>query len=122
MNIEAIQTGTHSQSVKPRPVSQAQVTSSPPVPATTNKVQDQGSANVQQKEPSLEDAVKRISNFVSKVNSEISFSIDNASGVSVVKIIDSQSKDVIRQFPSEEAIQIAQALDKLQGVFVKDKA
>jgi flagellar protein FlaG len=36
--------------------------------------------------------------------------------------LDSQSKEVIRQIPSEEAIQLAQALDKLQGLFVKAKA
>ena len=121
MNIEAIQTGTPSQSVKQRPVSQAQVTSSPPVPATT-KVQDQGNGGLQQKALSVEDAVKHLSDFVSQANSEISFSIDQASGESVVKIMDTQTNEVIRQMPSEEAIQIAHALDKLQGLFVKDKA
>ena len=121
MNIDSLQTGAPSQSVKPRPVLQTPEASRSIVPAT-DKAPDQGITKVQQKELTVEDAVKRISNFVSKVNSEISFSIDDASGVSVVKIIDSQSKEIIRQFPSEEAIQIAHALDKLQGVFVKEKA
>lgn len=71
---------------------------------------------------SVEDAVKRISDFVAPTQSEISFSIDNVSGVQVVKIMDSQSNEVIRQFPSKEAIEIARALDKLQGLLIKDKA
>jgi len=121
MKIEALQIGAPAQSVKPRPVLQTPEASRSTVPAT-DKVPDQSNAKVQQNDLSVEDAVKHISNFVSKVNSEISFSIDDASGMSVVKIIDSQSKEVIRQFPSEEAIQIAQVLDKLQGVFVKEKA
>ena len=71
---------------------------------------------------SVEDAVKRLTDFVAPTQSQISFSIDEESGVSVVKILDSQSKEVIRQFPSEEAIALAQALDKLQGLLIKDKA
>ena len=70
---------------------------------------------------SVQDAVKHLENFVSIARADISFSIDEASGVQVVKIVDKQSKEVIRQFPSEEAIRIAQALDKLQGVFVRDR-
>lgn len=70
---------------------------------------------------SVQDAVKHLTDFVALTNADISFSIDEASGVQVVKIMDRQSKEVIRQFPSEEAIRIAQALDQLQGVFVKDK-
>ena len=71
---------------------------------------------------SVEDAVERISDFVAPTQSEISFSIDEVSGVQVVKIMDSQSNEVIRQFPSKEAIEIARALDKLQGLLIKDKA
>jgi len=72
--------------------------------------------------PTLEHAVQRISEYISASRPEINFTIDQTSGTQVVKIVDSQSKEVIRQIPSEEAIQIAQALDKLQGLFVKDKA
>lgn len=70
----------------------------------------------------VEKAVQLLSDFVSSIHPEINFSIDEASGMHVVKIVDSQSNEVIRQIPSEEAVHIAQALDKLQGLFVKDKA
>lgn len=67
-------------------------------------------------------AVEKISEFVSSRQSELSFSIDDASGSQIVKIMDIQTKQVIRQFPSEEAVAIAQALDKLQGLLIRDKA
>lgn len=70
----------------------------------------------------VEDAVKRLTEFVAPTGSEISFSVDDTSGVRIVKILDSQSKDVIRQIPSEEAVELARALDKLQGLLIKDKA
>jgi len=71
---------------------------------------------------SVEEAVKRLADFVSPTQSQISFSIDEESGLRVVKILDNESKEVIRQFPSEEAIALAQALDKIQGLLIKDKA
>lgn len=73
-------------------------------------------------ELNLRDAVKRLSEFVSQTSSEINFSIDEESGINIVKVTDSKTNEVIRQFPSEEVIAIAHALDKLQGLFIKDKA
>ncbi|WP_428826984.1 flagellar protein FlaG [Azonexus sp. IMCC34842] len=69
----------------------------------------------------VKEAVARIADFVAQTSSEISFSIDEKTGLNVVKVIDSSTNDVIRQFPSEEVIAIAQALDKLQGLFLRDK-
>ena len=73
-------------------------------------------------ELSVEDAIKRLSDFVSPSQSSLSFSVDDVSGRQVVTIVDSQSNEVIRQFPSKEAIAIARALDKLQGLLIRDKA
>lgn len=70
----------------------------------------------------VKEAVEKISEFVSSRQSELSFSIDDASGSQIVKIMDTQTKQVIRQFPSEEAVAIARALDKLQGLLIRDKA
>jgi flagellar protein FlaG len=71
---------------------------------------------------SVEQAVERLKQFVSTADADINFAIDSNSGVSVVKIVDRSTKDVIRQIPSEEAISLAMALDKLQGLFVREKA
>ncbi len=71
---------------------------------------------------SVEDAIKRLSDFVSPSQSSLSFSVDDVSGRQVVTIVDTQSNEVIRQFPSKEAIAIARALDKLQGLLIRDKA
>ncbi len=70
----------------------------------------------------VKQAVEKIAEFVSSRQSELSFSIDDTSGSQIVKITDSQTKQIIRQFPSEEAVAIARALDKLQGLLIRDKA
>ena len=70
----------------------------------------------------VEGAVSRLSKFVAPNQSEINFSVDESSGIRVVKIIDRNSNEVIRQMPSEEAVALARALDKLQSLLIKDKA
>lgn len=71
---------------------------------------------------SIEAAARKVAEFVGSVRSELTFSVDTDSGINIVKVIDANTKEVIRQIPSREIIQIAQALDKLQGLFVKSKA
>jgi len=73
-------------------------------------------------ELSVEEAVQRLADFLKPTQAQITFSIDSDSGLRVVKVLDLESKEVIRQFPSEEAIALAQALDKIQGLLIKDKA
>lgn len=129
MNIESVKLGNAPQ--RPAEIGAHQQTprsapASPKATETASSLQqvktDPKSQEAGNQKLSVEDAVKRLTDFVAPTNSEINFSIDEESGVRVVKVLDSQSKEVIRQFPSEEAIQLAMALDKLQGLFVKDKA
>lgn len=70
----------------------------------------------------LEDAVGRIKEFVQPINDSIQFSLDEDSGRTVVKVVDLQTNEVIRQIPTEEALTIAKALDKLQGLLFQSKA
>ncbi len=72
----------------------------------------------------VEYAVKKINDTIKMLNQGIGleFGIDEDSNIRLVKLIDTQSKEILRQFPSEEVINIAKALDKLQGLLVRDKA
>ena len=66
--------------------------------------------------------LKQIQDVIKQTANSLQFSIDEDIGVAVVKVIDTESKKVIRQIPSEEVIDIAKALDKLQGLLVKQQA
>ena len=70
----------------------------------------------------LDTAVEKIQQFVNTTASDIKFSIDEDSGRTVIKVIDRETKDVIRQIPSQEVLDLAQALGKLQGLLIKQKA
>ncbi|MCL2523648.1 MAG: flagellar protein FlaG [Betaproteobacteria bacterium] len=77
-------------------------------------------ANAQDMEKEVREAVENIERFVSQSARDITFSIDKDDGF-MVRVVDRTSQDVIRQIPSKEVIAIARALDKLQGLFVRDK-
>ena len=55
-------------------------------------------------------------------SSNLEFSIDQDSGQTIVRVIDTETKDVIRQIPNEEALAIAKSLGKAQGLLIHQKA
>ncbi|MDD2741878.1 MAG: flagellar protein FlaG [Rhodocyclaceae bacterium] len=69
----------------------------------------------------VEDAVKSVNDFLKPINDSIRFSVDDETGISVIKVIDLTTKDVIRQFPSEEMLSIAKAIDQMKGLLVQQK-
>lgn len=70
----------------------------------------------------LDHAVEAINKFLKPVASSIEFSIDRESNRTIVQVIDTDTNDVLRQFPSKEALAISQELDRYQGMLLKDKA
>lgn len=53
---------------------------------------------------------------------KLEFSIDEGSGRNVVKVIDSDSGDIIRQFPSEEVLKLSSLAKSGKGGIFADEA
>ena len=70
----------------------------------------------------LNQSVEKLNKMVQGLANGLQFSVDEESKVPVVKLVDLDTKEVIRQIPTEEAISIAQAIDRFQGLLVKEKA
>jgi len=70
----------------------------------------------------VRDAVRKIEDVVSPAAQDLRFSIDDETGITVVKLIDTETQTVLRQIPTEEVMEISKALDKLQGLLVRNKA
>ncbi|SCY07411.1 flagellar protein FlaG [Nitrosospira sp. Nl5] len=56
------------------------------------------------------------------IRSTLEFSIDPDTGRAVVKIIDSATRDLVRQIPMEEMLVLAKSLDQLKGLLLHTKA
>lgn len=69
----------------------------------------------------VEKAVEDVQRFVETMTNNLQFSIDDDSGRTVVKVVDRQTEEVLRQIPSEEMLDIARTLGKLKGLLVEQK-
>jgi len=69
----------------------------------------------------LEDAVKKINDFIAPTLQTIQFSIDQESDRLVVKVIDTATQEILRQMPNEVALNVAKTLDGLKGLIVSLK-
>ena len=54
--------------------------------------------------------------------SSILFSIDEDSGRTIVKVVDTDTDTVLRQYPSKELLAISKQIDRFQGMFIKTQA
>jgi len=71
----------------------------------------------------LESAVRDLNQSMKENHSNLAFSVDPDTEQTVVKVMDSSTGEIIKQFPSKEAIAIAKAIgDIQQGLLLKQKA
>ncbi|MGJ7914687.1 flagellar protein FlaG [Massilia sp. LXY-6] len=70
----------------------------------------------------VEKAVARLNEHTQFTAQGLRFSIDEESGKTVVKIVDSATQEVLRQFPSAEALALSHSIDKMQGLLLREKA
>lgn len=77
------------------------------------------SATMQQ---DVDQAVQQMNDTLQALSQKLEFSVDKDTEAFVVKVVDKETKEVIRQIPSEDMLNLAKALDKLQGLLIKDVA
>lgn len=85
-----------------------------PTDAVTAKVKAEAEAEVAPTGAELGEAVESINQFVNAQMRTLNFSVDENSGKPVVKVVDFDTKDVIRQIPGEEVLKMASAIKRLQ--------
>lgn len=94
-------------------------------PVAANNTAQGDTANASQKSTNVEElnaVIKSVNDFIKPFNNNLQFNIDQDTGQTVVKIMDSATKEVIKQIPSEDMLVLAKALDQLKGLLVKQKA
>ena len=77
------------------------------------------------KEPSREQLNKAVSdlNQSSQMKAQgIEFSIDEDSQRTVVKVVDQETKEVLRQIPTKEALELAKSFDSARGSLISQSA
>ena len=84
-----------------------------PLPDGGKELPFQGNKAVTSSENSddaVEKAVKEINDYVQVTRRELQFTLDKESGKTIIRVIDSQTQELIRQIPGDEAIRVAKKL------------
>ncbi|MFS2159106.1 flagellar protein FlaG [Pseudomonas sp. Pseusp122] len=112
-----------------QPVATPQVASAPvsaPAPVAQSSADSSESNDskkeAQQSAEKLKAAVQEIDKFVKSIQRNLEFSIDEQSGKVVVKVIASDTGEVVRQLPSAEALKIADSLQNAHSLLFEAKA
>ncbi|TCS39194.1 flagellar protein FlaG [Paucimonas lemoignei] len=96
-------------------------------PAAANPAPVETTLAVRQTAPApeaaeLAQAVKNLNKAMREQDQSLEFSIDADTNHTVVKVVDQSTKEVLRQIPSQEALEIAKALDRSIGLLIRQKA
>ena len=67
-------------------------------------------------------AAEQLQSFVQSMGRNLSFSIDETSGYNVVRVVNPDTGELIRQLPSEELLKISRDFQRLNNVLVSQSA
>ncbi len=108
---------------RPTPDAGTATASAPTAPTqTVDAVKASNSAPSTDDVEKVAKAVSEINKTIKSLSGDLEFSLEEHSNKVIVKVVDQQTKEVIRQIPSEEALEISKSLDKLQGLLIKQQA
>ena len=95
-------------------------TSRPDTAERSIKVDASLASRVETKE--LKAAVLDINEYVQSIQRTLQFSIDEETGTTVVKVLNSETQEVVRQFPPEEVLALARHLQASQEIQALDNS
>ena len=92
-------------------------------PSVAIEIAAQQVAEQQPSTTQLKSAVDNINQMLKQTNKGVEFSVDDSTKKSIIKVVDSTTGDLIRQFPSEEGLSLTRAIDRIQnGLLLTQKA
>lgn len=70
--------------------------------------------HAEERRKELNNAIRNVSGYVQNITRELNFSVDEELGKTIVRVIDENTGDVIRQIPSEDMLQLARNLAEIK--------
>ena len=86
-----------------------------------NDKQSKTETETETAQENIEQAVQRMNDHVQLVRRQLEFKIDEDSGRTVITVLDSDTQEVIRQIPNDEALHFAQKLQQGDELELFDK-
>ncbi len=70
----------------------------------------------------VQNVLDKMNEFMGKGQHNLNFSIDKDTDDMVVKVMDTETNEVIRQFPSEQTLKLAKHIDGMLGLILNENA
>jgi flagellar protein FlaG len=87
----------------------------------TSQSLEQQELERQQRAEALQDKVTELNDYMQNFNRSLQFTVDDSSGDTVVKVIDSDTDEVVRQIPSQALLDARNAAEKYRGILLEVK-
>jgi flagellar protein FlaG len=88
----------------------------------TLEVQDAKREDAQREQAKeLQEKVAQLNDHMQNLNRNLQFRVDEESGDTVVTVIDSETKELVRQIPSQEVLDVKHAIEKYRGILLEAK-
>jgi flagellar protein FlaG len=84
--------------------------------AQQQQAQQQASRPLEREQ--LEKLAEQLQDFMGEMNRSLQFVVDQDSGRDVIKVLDKNSGDVIKQYPSEEVLSLVSKLSENAGLLI----
>jgi len=98
----------------------------PVAPVSDNAVDIQ-KVNLNNSEQNIDDQIKELQEFNQNINRSLQFKVDEELGVTIVRVVDKDTDELIRQFPPEELLNLSKRLKEVneeisssKGIFLKE--
>ena len=96
-------------------------------PATGQKARIEVSAPTENRNDAsetteLEQVVSQIQDSVNKIDPQVKFSVEQDLNRVVVKVVERDSGELIRQFPPEEVLRVQRFFEEQSGILLKEEA
>jgi len=66
----------------------------------------------------LEQMAQQLQDFMGEMNRSLQFKVDEDSGRDVIKVLDKETGEVIKQYPSEEVLSLVSKLSETAGLLI----
>lgn len=114
---------TSSRQLPEAPAGNAAAKAVPALNASTNAVQQgQAAEKPEVSVEKLQAAVEKMNELMQSGNRSLQFAVDDTSERVVIKVMDMDTQEVVRQIPSEETLKFSEFLEGMVGLIFDEKA
>ena len=86
------------------------------VASSGNGLPQQSATDTEVSREELQGIVEKLNEHIQSVQRNLNFSVDDSSGKTVIRVVDTSTEELVRQIPSEDALRISQSIqEQLDG-------